>query len=123
MTGGRDDVHDAYLARRYFGELDGLRALAIAMVVWNHSSSGAYRFGWGIGVKLFFTISGFLITTLLLRERDRTGTISLHDFYVRRVLRIFPLYFAVLGLYVVLVWFAERDPPARGIQEIGRAHV
>lgn len=113
MTGSGGDAHATYLARRYFGELDGLRALAIAMVVWNHSGTGAYKFGWGLGVKLFFTISGFLITTLLLRERDRTGTISLRNFYVRRVLRIFPLYFAVLGLYVVLVWFLERDPAAR----------
>lgn len=104
------DPYDAYRNRKYFGELDGLRTLAIAMVVWNHSGSGAYRFGWGIGVKLFFTISGFLITTILLRERDRTGTVSLRNFYVRRVLRIFPLYFAVLGLYVLLVAFAERDP-------------
>ncbi len=113
VTGSGGDAHATYLARRYFGELDGLRALAIAMVVWNHSGTGAYKFGWGLGVKLFFTISGFLITTLLLRERDRTGTISLRNFYVRRILRIFPLYFAVLGLYVVLVWFAEGDPEAR----------
>ena len=113
MTGGGCNPHSDYLARKYFGELDGLRALAIAVVVWNHSGDGAYRFGWGIGVKLFFTISGFLITTLLLRERDRTGTISLHDFYVRRVFRIFPLYFAVLGLYVLLVAFVERDATAR----------
>ena len=112
MTGGGGNAHADYLERKYFGELDGLRALAIAMVVWNHAGAGAYKFGWGIGVKLFFTISGFLITTLLLRERDKIGTISLRNFYVRRVLRIFPLYFLVLGIYVVLVRFAERDPAA-----------
>ena len=49
---------------------------------------------------MLFTTGGFLITTLLLRERARTGTISLHDFHVRRVLQ-------------VLVWFAERDPTVR----------
>jgi peptidoglycan/LPS O-acetylase OafA/YrhL len=102
-------AYAAYRERKYFGELDGLRALAIAAVVWNHSGTGAYQFGRGLGVKLFFTISGFLITTLLLRERAKTGALSLRNFYVRRVLRIFPLYFAVLGLYVILVRFAERD--------------
>jgi hypothetical protein len=100
MTSGGHDVHDAYLAWRYFGELGGLGALAIAMVVQSHSSVGPCRFGWGIGVELLFTTGGFLITTLLLRERARTGTISLHDFHVRRVLQ-------------VLVWFADRDPSAR----------
>ena len=112
---GAGPTHSEYLARRYFGELDGLRTIAIAMVVWNHSGSGSDFFGWGLGVKLFFTISGFLITTILLRERDRTGTISLQAFHVRRVLRIFPLYFAVLGLYVALVLLTERDT-ARGAQ-------
>jgi peptidoglycan/LPS O-acetylase OafA/YrhL len=108
-------IHAEYLARKYFGELDGLRAFAIAMVVWNHSGSGTGYFGWGLGVKLFFTISGFLITSLLLREQSRTGTISLRNFYVRRVIRIFPLYFAVLGIYTLLVLATERDT-ARGAQ-------
>jgi peptidoglycan/LPS O-acetylase OafA/YrhL len=104
-----------YLARTYFGELDGLRTVAIAMVVWNHAGSGSDFFGWGLGVKLFFTISGFLITTILLREQARTGTISLKNFHVRRALRIFPLYFAVLGVYTGLVLLTERDT-ARGAQ-------
>jgi peptidoglycan/LPS O-acetylase OafA/YrhL len=107
--------HADYMARKYFGELDGLRTFAIAMVVWNHSGSGAGNFGWGLGVKLFFTISGFLITTILLREQGRTGTISLPRFHMRRALRIFPLYFAVLGIYTVLVLLTERGT-ARGAQ-------
>jgi peptidoglycan/LPS O-acetylase OafA/YrhL len=53
-----------------------------------------------LGVHLFFAISGFLITTLLLRERRATGAISLPAFYARRSLRIFPLYYLVLALYV-----------------------
>ena len=107
--------HADYMARKYFGELDGLRTLAIAMVVWNHSGSGHGNFGWGLGVKLFFTISGFLITTILLREKERTGAISLPNFHLRRALRIFPLYFAVLGIYTVLVLLTERGT-ARGAQ-------
>jgi peptidoglycan/LPS O-acetylase OafA/YrhL len=55
-----------------------------------------------IGVELFFAISGFLITTLLLREQDmHQGSIAAGDFYVRRALRIFPLYYGTLALYVV----------------------
>ena len=83
-----------------FGSLDGLRAIAILAVVWHHAA-GAVP-GWKIttrgflGVDLFFTISGFLIITLLLRERRRTGTLSLRDFFIRRFLRIFPPYYLVL---------------------------
>lgn len=85
---------------RYFGALDGLRALSILAVVWHHSAESlpywpASDYGF-LGVDLFFVISGFLIVTLLLRERDRRGKISLRNFYIRRTLRIFPLYYAVL---------------------------
>jgi len=104
--------HAAYLGRRYFTELDGLRFLAMTAVVWNHAGRGDDYFGWGLGVKLFFVISGFLITTLLLREEARRGVISLAAFYSRRSLRIFPLYFAVLALYTGLVAVRLRHTPA-----------
>ena len=99
--------HAAFLARRNFRSLDGLRCLAIVTVVWHHAHGGyaalpATRHGF-LGVDLFFVISGFLITTLLLRERARTGAISLKNFYARRTLRIFPLYYFVLAaLFLVL---------------------
>ncbi|MCT2085762.1 acyltransferase [Microbacterium enclense] len=60
-------------------------------------------FAGGFGVTIFFGISGFLITTLLLREEDRHGRVSLRNFYVRRVFRILPLYFLALALTIVLV--------------------
>jgi len=60
------------------------------------------------GVHIFFVISGFLITTLLLREREKFSRISLRDFYIRRALRIWPLYYATVALYIVVVLIFER---------------
>jgi peptidoglycan/LPS O-acetylase OafA/YrhL len=104
--------HAAFRANNRFGSLDGLRALSVVAVIWHHSGGGMVASEWAQhghhGVTLFFAISGFLITTLLLRERDRHGAIDLRAFYVRRALRIFPLYYAVLLIYVVLVFVLER---------------
>jgi peptidoglycan/LPS O-acetylase OafA/YrhL len=104
------DAHAAYLSRRRWGSLDGLRAICILAVLWHH---GPIWTGWEaapqwatrgfLGVDMFFVLSGFLITSLLLRERDRTGTISLRGFYTRRARRILPPYLAVVGL--VAIWF------------------
>jgi peptidoglycan/LPS O-acetylase OafA/YrhL len=107
---------DAFRRKNRFGSLDGLRAASVAAVIWHHTGASfvahpAAHAGHH-GVTLFFAISGFLITTLLLRERERSGTIDLRAFYVRRSLRIFPLYYAVLLLYVVLVAALERNSPA-----------
>jgi peptidoglycan/LPS O-acetylase OafA/YrhL len=105
--------HAAFRANNRFGSLDGLRALSVAAVIWHHSGGGLVASEWAQhghhGVTLFFAISGFLITTLLLREKDRHGVIDLRAFYVRRALRIFPLYYAVLLIYVVLVFALERQ--------------
>lgn len=107
-------AHQAFLLSRFFGSLDGLRCLSILAVVLHHSAGTHGAFSrLDLGVSLFFAISGFLITTLLLRERDGRGDISLTGFYVRRSLRIFPLYYAVLGLYILLVFFTERDARVR----------
>jgi peptidoglycan/LPS O-acetylase OafA/YrhL len=80
--------------------LDGLRAVAIVLVVFSHEagnhvriSAWATNFGWNLGplgVDLFFVISGFIITTLLLEERDVRGRISLGRFYMRRAVRLWP---------------------------------
>ncbi|WNG22694.1 acyltransferase [Cystobacter fuscus] len=103
--------HQVFLRTRSFKALDGLRALAILAVVFYHVSDWREGFvgRFYLSVSLFFAISGFLITTLLLRERDATGSIALMRFYARRSLRIFPLYYAVCALYVVLVAGLERD--------------
>jgi len=86
-----------------WGGLDGLRALAVLAVVGAH-----FRFlnlGAAIGVDLFFVLSGFLITSLLLREHQRTATVSLRRFWIRRGLRLLPaLACGVLVALVVARW-------------------
>jgi len=80
-------------------ELDGLRAVAVMMVFMSHS--GVALLGGGIGVDIFFTISGFIITRLLLREICETGTISIMNFYKRRIVRLWPPLFALLLCFLV----------------------
>lgn len=91
---------------RRIPSLDGLRAISITLVIIAHLIGGhgapwlapLDRFNPGqLGVRVFFVISGFLITGLLLKELERSGTISLADFYRRRTLRIFPAYYAFLA--------------------------
>ena len=90
--------------------LDGLRAVSILLVVIGHAISPQqtpelYKlFGHlgNYGVRIFFLISGFLITTLLLKEAQKTGRISLKNFYIRRSLRIFPAFLLYAGVIAVL---------------------
>ena len=106
---------DKSYQRRRFPALDGLRGVAVLLVVLAHASQKRllaenFKFSGELGVVVFFVLSGFLITHLLLEERTRTGQISLSKFYVRRALRIWPLYFAVLGIYIfVLPLFLDPD--------------
>jgi peptidoglycan/LPS O-acetylase OafA/YrhL len=113
-----EQSYERFRSVRFFGSLDGLRALSIVAVVWLHcwyetpyyprlQAVPVLRQGF-YGVQVFFAVSGFLITTLLLREMDRYGKISLRDFYIRRALRIWPLYYAVLAIYVVNALVFER---------------
>jgi peptidoglycan/LPS O-acetylase OafA/YrhL len=110
-------------ARFYHPELDVLRFFAFLMVFMHHAfphdpafwtklgvpmllariiagvgATGAF------GVSVFFVLSSYLITELLLREKDLIGTLDVRSFYIRRILRIWPLYFAFLGLAVGLQW-------------------
>ena len=88
--------------------LDGVRAIAILMVMWGHwaevrfdsSIAGAYA---SLGRRIFFVLSGYLITTLLMKELDKTSTIGLRRFYARRAYRILPA--AILFMLAVLVIF------------------
>lgn len=73
----------------YVKSFDFLRGFAALIVLLLHGSYGFFQGGW-IGVDLFFALSGFLITTLLIKEYDRSNKISIRKFYVRRVLRLLP---------------------------------
>ncbi len=88
---------------RRFPALDGLRAISILLVlVWHVNASLWSGLHGGLGVTIFFVISGFLITTLCLREEATFGRVSLSAFYARRAFRILPLYYLVLAGYVVV---------------------
>jgi peptidoglycan/LPS O-acetylase OafA/YrhL len=96
--------------------LDGWRAISILVVLGSHTkdTSGFPAENWSffqhafdghLGVRFFFVISGFLITWLMLVENERTGTVNLRHFYVRRALRILPVYLVYLGVLAVLQAF------------------
>ncbi|MGC4089667.1 MAG: acyltransferase [Polyangiaceae bacterium] len=96
--------------------LDALRGLAIAGVLWHHATprplAGAVGRG-HLGVQLFFAVSGFLITTLLLREERQAGHIDVARFWLRRALRLWPLYYAVLALFVLFALAMPAGDPQR----------
>ena len=119
LTSGQIDharkLIDKGEARQYVADLlnvgrstlDGLRAIAITFVIAAHASqrgvawmplrlSGYLTVLAYTGLRIFFVLSGFLITSLLLREFNKTGTVSLSNFYWRRTLRIFPAMYAFL---------------------------
>ena len=109
-------THADYLGQRRFGALDGLRAIAILLVFTAHQRGDLFPvFHGATGVTLFFVLSGFLITSLLLREEDRTGKVDFRSFYIRRTFRIYPLYFGIIALYCVLILGLGMDSGRRGI--------
>lgn len=88
---------------RFRPDIEGLRAIAVLLVLFFHA--GLPPRGGYIGVDIFFVISGFLITSLLIREAERTGTISLSQFYARRVRRLLPAASLVLLTTLPLIHF------------------
>lgn len=112
--------HQAYSSTKYFGSLDAVRAVSVLAVVWHHTveaNSNVPISGRGfLGVDMFFALSGFLITTILLREQKASGTISLRHFYARRSLRIFPLYYAIIfGCFALAL--ASDSPELTAIED------
>lgn len=91
---------DAERSLGYRPDIDGLRAIAVVLIVLYHVGLAGLPGGY-VGVDVFFVISGFLITGLLVRELDQTGTLSLRQFYARRARRILPASFLVLAATLV----------------------
>jgi peptidoglycan/LPS O-acetylase OafA/YrhL len=92
----------------YIPGLDGLRALAVIAVIVYHADS-RWLGGGFLGVEVFFVISGYLITLLLVAERERTGSISLGNFWMRRARRLLPALWLLLTLLAVWCAIWERD--------------
>jgi peptidoglycan/LPS O-acetylase OafA/YrhL len=89
--------------------LDGIRAVAVIAVLFFHAGVGWFGGGM-LGVDMFFALSGFLITSLLVAEHERSGTLRLGRFYERRARRLLPALFLMLLLVAAYAaWFAEPD--------------
>lgn len=113
------EAADKAVAKDWYPSLNGLRAISIALVILHHLGKttdifkGISTHKWlmplvrfiqdgQLGVNIFFVISGFLITSLLLKEEERTHAVSVKQFFLKRVLRIFPAYYFMLFVYLVL---------------------
>jgi peptidoglycan/LPS O-acetylase OafA/YrhL len=98
----------------YIPSLDGLRCVAILTVFFSHVLKFAREPNFipgNFGVTLFFFLSGYLITTLLRLELERTGGVNFQLFYLRRALRIFPTFYLVLALAAVYGWYSASTDP------------
>src|SRR3546814_18615786 len=95
----------------YRREIDGLRAIAVVPVIFFHAGFSAFSGGF-VGVDVFFVISGYLITSIILREREQ-GRFSLLTFYERRAKRILPALFFVMLACLPYAWL--------WLRQIGRA--
>jgi len=104
------------IAEKYYPSLNGLRGISIILVVLSHlhlSDNNVYQacFNGELGVNIFFVLSGFLITSLCLKEQKLTGDLSLKDFYIRRILRIFPVaYLYIVVLFILDIIFRLQIP-------------
>ncbi|HFH3014578.1 TPA: acyltransferase family protein [Pseudomonas aeruginosa] len=87
---------------KYRPEIDGLRAIAVLSVILFHAGFKSFSGGF-VGVDVFFVISGFLITTILIKDQERGG-ISIIKFYQRRAKRIMPALFVVILATMPLAW-------------------
>jgi peptidoglycan/LPS O-acetylase OafA/YrhL len=106
---------------RYLPGLDGLRAISVlAVIVFHHYLVGGHEVGWApggfLGVEVFFVVSGYLITSLLLNERRETGRVSMKAFYLRRARRLLPALYLLLAVVIAwsLLFVPDAIPMLRG---------
>src|ERR1700761_7358311 len=112
----RKNTDEAESGRSFRPDIEGLRAIAIVAVLLCHAGVPFLAGGY-VGVDVFFVISGFLITKLLLGELDRSGTISLRGFYARRAKRLLPLsavLLATVGVLSMILLSPLRDTEVAG---------
>lgn len=107
-------VHEAVNSPR-IGGLDFLRAIAVSFVIWGHSTEGRGALDVpglaGLGVKIFFVLSGFLITRLLIDEFAKAGRIDFWGFYRRRFARLMPAFYLFLAFGVTVLWLKHLPIP------------
>jgi len=98
------------MKHQYYPALDGLRTIAVGIVLCAHGGVPYFRSG-GVGVDIFLVLSGFLITTILTTEQARTGGISFRNFYARRFLRLAPALVMACALAAAgMMWLEGRFP-------------
>lgn len=100
--------------KTYYHSLDGLRALAVGVVLMAHAGSPFPRSG-SVGVEIFFVLSGFLITGILSREFQERGLVSRKNFYFRRLLRLMPCLVVATALFAVLYSLTHHHFPTKEV--------
>lgn len=108
------------MQNRYYLGLDGLRGVAVAVVLLAHASVPFLESG-GVGVDIFFTLSGFLITSILLTEWVRHGSIAIKNFYARRFLRLLPCLWLTVAAYLVCFCAMSGTIPRHALKDAGAA--
>jgi peptidoglycan/LPS O-acetylase OafA/YrhL len=93
---------------RYAPQLDGLRTICVGFTILDHIGPHPSLLNGNVGVDVFFVLSGFLITTLLLDEKHSTGAMCLKCFYIRRLFRIAPLYYLTIVAYALCTYALYR---------------
>jgi len=104
-----------YRETRRFAALDGLRAVTVVSLVGLHYGFG--DFNWLVGkgkITVFFVLSGFVITLLLLRDEEKHGRIRLRDFFIRRQFRLLPVFWVVVAVTVVCRYGIPQSGPGDG---------
>jgi peptidoglycan/LPS O-acetylase OafA/YrhL len=95
------------MKKPYFASLDGLRAISVFLVITEHIRTKApwlAHIPGRLGVDIFFVLSGYLITALLLQEQESSGRVDFFAFYMRRLFRIVPIYLLVLAVYLAVCY-------------------
>lgn len=103
-----ENMDNQLVTKNYYSSIDGLRALCFLSVLLFHCEINGFQLGWA-GVIVFFTISGFLITEILINSKQSQSYFK--NFYIRRILRIFPIYYIVIvGVIFIFIVYKKSIP-------------